>query len=173
MLSSGKRKRVRPSPAGLALSTAVLAGALAYSAEVFHYYVYLPVAVGAAIALAVLGLRLRGLRSGLPEPYGKGSVSRIDAKAAARSGLLFAVLGIVAIVGVFGSVFFLPAIAFFSLVFGVTVGLPMEELLFFSLVSRIERASGTRIFRVTEEVGQGGEEILENSIVMIPVRAGK
>ena len=79
--------------------------------------------------------------------------------------------GILCLVVVMGSVIFLPPVAFFALVFGLTAGLPLEELVFFALVARLERASRTRIFSVTEETEEGGEEVLVKTVEMVPRHA--
>lgn len=125
------------------------------------------------VSLSVTGYRFRSLRSGMPKPYGLGKPSSIDAKSAARSGLLIVLGGIFCLVVVLGSVYFLPPVAFFALIFGLMAGLPLEELVFFALVTRIERASRTRIFSVTEETEQGGEEVLLKTVEMIPRPAQK
>lgn len=118
------------------------------------------------MAAAAVWIRTRSLRAGLPEPYGKGKVSTIDAKKATRDGLLLALAGALATFGVLGSVYVLPPVVFFSLVFGLAAGLPMSEIVFFAVVARLEKASESRIFRVTEETEDEGKPALVKTLTM-------
>ena len=168
MFPSGDRRRVRPSVRSIAVSAVVLAGSLTLASQVFQYYVYAPLLAAIGISLSVTWFRFRSLRSMMPEPYGGGKRSSIDAKKAARSGILIVLGGILTLVVVMGSVFVLPPVAFFALIFGIMAGLPLEELLFFGLVTRLEKKSETRIFSVTEETGEEESTVLVKTVEMIP-----
>lgn len=153
------------------MSAIVFPAALLVASRFFPSDIYVPLAGALIVSFSVTWFRFRGLRSGLPKPYGRGRRSSIDAKSSARSGLLIVLGGILCLVVVMGSVIFLPPVAFFALVFGLTAGLPLEELVFFALVARLERASRTRIFSVTEETEEGGEEVLVKTVEMVPRHA--
>ncbi len=145
----------------LGLSIAVCSAALYLAALLFGYLdFYMPFAAVLVIALAALWLRARGLRSGLPEPYGKGKVSTTDTKRATRVGLLIALGGALSTVVLLASVFFLPPAVFIAVVFGIMAGLPLNEVVFFALVARYERISKSRIFLITEETEEGGKTAL-------------
>jgi hypothetical protein len=127
----------------------------------------MPLAVVLVVAFAAVWLRVRGLRSGLPEPYGKGKASTTDAKRAVRLGLLMVLGGVLCTVVLLGSVYFLPPAVFFAVVFGLTAGLPLSEIVFFVLVTRYERISESRIFLITEETeGEEGRATLVKTFEM-------
>ena len=148
--------------------SAVVCPAALYLASLFfgYYYFYMPLAAVLIVAFAVVWFRTRGLRSGLPQPYGKGRASTTDAKKAVRQGLLIVLGGALATVGLLGSVYFLPPPVFFAVVFGLAAGLPLNEIAFFVLVTRLERKSESRIFVITEEAEEGGEAALVKTIEM-------
>jgi hypothetical protein len=127
-----------------------------------------PVVAALVVSSSVTWFRFRGLRAGLPRPYGHGRASSVDARSAARSGVFIALGGIVSVGAVLGSVFVLPPVVFFALVFGLAAGLPLEELVFFTLVTRLERGSKTRIFSVTEETGRDDDVVLVKTVEMVP-----
>lgn len=145
----------------LGMSILVCPAAL-YVASLFfgYYYFYMPLAAVLVVALAAAWFRIRGLRSGLPEPYGRGKASTTDAKGAARVGLLIVLGGVLCTVVLLGSAYFLPPPVLFALVFGLAAGLPLNEIVFFILVTRYERISESRIFLVTEEVEDAGKSAL-------------
>jgi hypothetical protein len=110
MFSQEGERRARPSIKSLLLSVLVFSGVIYLSATRFFFYdTYLPLGVALVIALAVFAYRSRNLREKMPEPYGKGRTSTVDAKAALRSGILLSVGGGLSLVGLMGSVFFLPS----------------------------------------------------------------
>jgi hypothetical protein len=164
MLGPGHRRRLRPSLKSLGLSLLVCPSALYIGWLFFGYYFYVPLLASLAVALALAWFRMRGVSASLPEPYGKGRTTTIDADAAARSGLLVVLAGILSSVGLMGTVFFLPADIFFVVVVGLMAGLPMNEIVFFALVARIERKCRSRIFSVTDETSQGGKDVLAKSV---------
>jgi len=151
------------------VSAIVFACALLLASRFFPHDFYVPVTAALVVSLSVTWFRFRGLRSGLPSPYGRGRSSSVSARSAARSGILLMLGGVLSLVLVLGSVYFLPPVAFFGLVFGLMAGLPLEELVFFGLVTRLERASDTRIFSVTEEAGDEGDLVLVKTVEMVPL----
>jgi hypothetical protein len=155
------------------MSAVVCAGALLLAGRFFLGYFYAPLAATLAVSLSVTWFRFRGLKSGLPSPYGQGRATSIDAKKAARSGLLIVLGGVFLLVVVFGSVNFLPPIAFFALIFGLMAGLPLEELVFFGVVTRLEETSKTLIFSVTEETVRDGDTVLVKTVEMAPRLQGR
>jgi hypothetical protein len=160
MLVSSEKRRARPSMKSLGLSVLVCLVALYFAFLVFGYYLYVPLGAAVIVAMAAVWVRNRSLRQGLPEPYGKGKVSTIDAKKATRQGILIMLVGAFATVGLLGSVYLLPPVVFFTVVFGLAAGLPLNEVVFFALVARLERTSESKIFLITEEVENKGEPAL-------------
>lgn len=169
MLSPGQRKRLRPGLKSLGLSLVLCPCAVYLGWRFFGYELYLPLLGSLAVALSLAWFRMRGVSSSLPEPYGKGRMTTIDAEAAVRSGLLLVVGCTLAIVGLMGSVYFLPAFAFFAVVIGLTAGLPMSEIVVFVLLTRLERKSRSRIFSVIEETSRDGKDVLVKSVEMAPL----
>jgi hypothetical protein len=169
MFSSDQRRRLRPSLKSLGLSLVVCPSALYLGWQFFGNLFYAPLLAALAVALAPTWFRMRGLRSSLPEPYGNGRVSTIDASAAARSGLLIVLVGMISMVGLMGSVFILPPVVFFVLVFGLMAGLPLNEVVFFGLVTRLERKTHSRIFAVTEETSESGRTVLVKTVELTPL----
>jgi len=168
MISSGERRRVRPSLKSLVLSAFVFPLALLVAERYFQLDLYIPVIAVLVVAASVTAFRYRGLSTKLPEPYGHGRISSIDAKSTARAGILIILGGVVCLFFLFGSVYILPPVAFFALVFGLAGGLPLEEIVFFTVVARLESASEMRIFTVTEETEKDGQTVLLKSVEMIP-----
>ncbi len=174
MFEPAYRRRAKPSARNLVFSLVVFAAALTFTlaAGLFGSRVYLPLAVGAASALGVAFVRTRGVRLGLPKPYGSSRVIRIDSKRSARDGLLLVLGGIVVILGLFGSVELVsPFLFFFPVTFGLMMGLPLSQALFFALVSRLEGATHSTIFIITEDITENGKEVLLKSIEAAPVTA--
>jgi|GEM_PF-706592 hypothetical protein len=171
MLGSDQRKRLRPTLKSLGLSLIVCPSALYLGWSLFGYLFYAPLLASLAVALVIVWFRMRGLRSALPEPYGNGRVSTIDASAAARTGFLIILGGILLMVGVMGSFYFLPSeyMALFVLVFGLMAGLPLNEIVFFALVTGLERKSRSRIFAVTEETSESGRTVLVKTVELAPL----
>lgn len=151
------------------MSLVVCPSALYLGWVLFGDLFYAPLLASLAVALALVWFRMRGLRSGLPEPYGNGKVSTIDAASAARSGMLIILGGILSMVLLLGSVYFLPWLAFFVLVFSLMAGLPLNEIVLFALVARLERRSQSRIFSVTEETSQNGKTVLVRTVELAPL----
>ena len=146
------------------MSALVFAGSLSVATQFPFYSLLEPLSAIIAVGTVVSWVKLRGLRDGLPEPFGKGKVSIIDAKSAARSGMLVTLGGVFLTIGVLGSVFIFPPEAFFAGVFGLTGGFPFAQILFFVLVYRLERAGKGRIFTVTEETEEDGRSVLRKSV---------
>jgi len=156
----------------LGLSILVCTAALYLAGLLFGLYdLYIPLAAILLTAIAVVWLRARGLRSGLPSPYGRGKVSKTDAKRAIRQGLLIILGAALSTLVLLGSVYLLPAAAFFAVVFGLMGGLPLNEIVFFVLVARYERVSGSRIFMVSEEREESGESAVVKTYEMRPRRS--
>lgn len=160
-LPQGGRRRARPSLKSIALSVLVLIGSIYAVTTVFLLaYIYVPIAAGGVIALAVFAYRGRILFERMPPPYGKGRTSKVDAKSALRSGILLTLLGGLSLIVLMGSVFFLTPDLFFTLLFGVIIGLPLSEVFFFALTSIYERRSRARIYFFSEETGTEDEPLL-------------
>lgn len=170
MFSSPGRKKARPSMVSLVWSALVFAATIPLAWTFFSDYVYIPL-IGMAVLAALPSLyRLRGLKRGLPEPYGEGRVSIIDSKSASRTGYLIVGAGILCIVLLFGSVFFIPVFDFFVIMFSLTGGLPLSQVVFFLMVLSIERAAGSRIFEVIDDTTRDGASVLSKTFELSPDR---
>lgn len=171
MFGSDQRRRLRPTLKSLGLSLVVCPSALILGWSLFGYLFYAPLLASLAVALAVVWFRMRGLKSALPEPYGNGRVSKIDARTAVRSGVLIILAGVLSLVVFMGGFYLLPSEAFFLfvLVFGLMAGLPLSEIVFFALVTRLERKSKSRILAVTEETSENGKTVLVKTVELAPL----
>jgi len=176
MFSSPGRKKARPSTANLVWSALVFAAAIFLAWTFFSvisprsFYVdvlFSLIGMGVIAALPSL-YRLRGLKRGLPEPYGEGRVSIIDSKSASRAGYLLVIGGLLCIVLLFGSVFFIPVLDLFVIMFSLAGGLPLSQVVFFLMVFSIERAAGSRIFEVIDETTQDGASVLSKTFELSP-----
>ncbi|MGD0395403.1 MAG: hypothetical protein ABSB26_00650 [Nitrososphaerales archaeon] len=168
MYVAGARRRVRPGVKSLILSSAVCPAALYLASGLPFDGFYEPLSATLLVSIAVSWYRVRGLRRSLPEPYGRGGVTTVDPDSATRSGLLITLGGAVLMVGLMGSVFFLPPVAFFAVVFGLTAGLPLSVIVFFVQVSRLERISQGRIYSVIEETEVDEETVLRKTCEIVP-----
>ena len=168
MLLSGLRRRARPSVKILVFSLAVFSAAVYVGWELLFNSLYEPLAAAAIVALLVTLFRFRGLRSGLPTPYGRGRVSIIDEKSAYRSGLLLVLGGFVSMVGLVASVAVIPPELYFVLLMGIIAGLPVSQAVFFALVTVIEARSRSKIFWVTEETTKEEKTVLVKTVEMVP-----
>jgi hypothetical protein len=167
MFSQEGERRARPSLKSILLSVLVFSAVIYLAATRFFLYdVYMPVGVSLVISLVVFAYRSRNLRQKMPEPYGKGKTSTVDAKAAMRSGILLSVGGGLFLVGLMGSVFFLPSEVFFAILLGVIGGLPLSDIFFFALTTQYERKSGCRVLYVTNETTIEGETALVKSVAL-------
>ncbi len=173
MLQSGDRRMVKPSVRSVVFSLAVALIALVVARYYFPSDYYVPVASAIVVSLGVTWFMHRRLRPYLPAPYGEGKTSSMDAASTMRSGLLLIVGGIVCLIGVFGSVYLLPPPVYFSVIFGLMIGLPLAELFYFGLVNRLERSTMTKIYWVTEEKNEGDDLVLLKSVAMIHRHAGR
>ena len=61
------------------------------------------------------------------------------------------VVGAASMIGVMGTVFLLPPALAFALIFGLMIGLPLSNALYFAEVSLLEKKVGGEIYSVTEE----------------------
>ncbi len=146
----------------------VVSSATAYVGwELLLYYLYEPLTVAAVVAILVALFRFRSLRSGMPAPFGLGRASVIDEKATARSGFLLVLGGIISVVGLMGSVFFIPPELYFVLLLGIIAGLPLSVIVFFALVAFVEARSSSRIYLVAEEATKEGETVLVKTVEMV------
>ncbi|MGD0476593.1 MAG: hypothetical protein ABSB29_00310 [Nitrososphaerales archaeon] len=168
MFSSGIRRRARPSVKSLVFSLVLFSAAAYVGWKLFLNYLYEPLAAAAVVALLVTLFRFRGIRSGLPAPYGRGRVSIIDEKAALRSGVLIVLGGIISMVGLMASVFLIPPEQYFVLLIGVIAGLPLSQAVFFALVAIVEAGSRSKIFWVTEETKKDERAVLVKTVEMVP-----
>lgn len=148
----------------------VCASALIFAgSQVFFFYqFYLPIVATASVCGIVSWFRVRGLRMALPEPYGAGRVSTIDAKSTVRSGLMIVLGGVLALVVLLGSVYLLPPHVFFAAVFGLVAGLPLSEVVFFLQVALLEKKANGRIFSISEESRRGDEPVLVKTVELVP-----
>ena len=165
---SGLRRRARPSVKILVFSLAVFSAAVYVGWELLFNSLYEPLAAAAIVALLVTLFRFRGLRSGLPTPYGRGRVSIIDEKSAYRSGLLLVLGGFVSMVGLVASVAVIPPELYFVLLMGIIAGLPVSQAVFFALVAIVEARSRSKIFWVTEETTKHEKTVLVKTVEMVP-----
>jgi hypothetical protein len=169
MFSSPGRKKVRPSAASVIWATAVFAAAVPVAWAFFSDYIYFPLA-GMGILAAFPSLyRFKGLRRGLPRPYGQGKPSIINSSSAYRAGILVIIGGVSCMILLFASVFFIPTFALFVIMFSLTGGLPLSQIIFFLMVFYIERASGSKVFvTITDETVQDKSPVLVKQFEMSP-----
>jgi hypothetical protein len=165
---SGFRRRARPSVKILVFSLAVFSAAVYVGWALLFNSMYEPLAAAAVVALLVTLFRFRGLRSGLPTPYGRGRVSIIDEKAASRSGVLLVLGGFISMVGLMASVVLIPPELYFVLLIGVIAGLPVSQAVFFAVVAIVEARSRSKIFWVTEETTKDERTVLVKTVEMVP-----
>lgn len=149
---------MRPSIKSLLFSSVVCFAALYFALFLFEGDFPFPLVASIIVAGTFTWYRMRNLRQALPSPYGKGKLSVLSAASSLRSGLLIIVAGAVLTFGLLGTVYFLPPLVFFTLVFGLAGGLPLGEVLFFTLVTRLELKSGRKIIAVMEEADEDGRE---------------
>jgi hypothetical protein len=149
---------VRPSIKSLLLSLVVCVAALYFALFLFEGDFLFPLAASIGVAGALTWYRMRNLSQSLPSPYGNGKLSVLNAASSLRSGILIIVAGAALTLGLMATVYFLPPLVFFTLVFGLAGGLPLGEVVFFALVTRLELKSGRRIMAVTEEADENGKE---------------
>lgn len=168
MLGSGERRRLRPSLKSLGLSLVVCPSVL-YVGWLSFYDFYVPLLASLAVAFVLAWFRMRGVSAALPEPYGRGRIVTIDANATARSGRLVVLAAVLSLVGLMGTVYILPPDIFFVVVIGLMAGLPMNEIIFFGLVTRTESKCRSRIFSVTDETSQGGKDVIVKSVELAPL----
>ncbi len=167
MLSSAGRKRVRPSPLSLGFSLAFTVLIMYFASLVFGGYVYLPFMSALGVAGLVVWVRYRPLRRGLPEPYGKGEQSVIDARKAMRQALSLVALTAFVLALVFGGAYFLPPAVFYLVFFGIAAGLPIDEVALFALVFRLEKRASCMIYLVTEETQEGANAALLKTYALV------
>jgi hypothetical protein len=173
LLDFGDRKRVRPSLKSLFFSVVVCLAALYLTLFLgpFGSGAYVPVLIAAVIALGVSLLRLRGLLAGLPPPYGRGKVTRIDSRRTARDGVLLILGSAFLIVALFGSVLVVkPSEFFFPAIFGLMLGFPLSVAVFFGFTAGLESRTKSRIFSVAAETKEGGKAVLVKSVELRPAR---
>lgn len=165
-------KRARPSVRSLAFSLAVclLGVYFTVTAGLFGALLYVPLAVAVGVGLAVCAFRSRGLLLSLPSPYGRGKITRIDARSTYRDGILLMVGGVASVAGIFASVYFVsPFILFFPLTFGLMIGLPLSQPLYYASVRYFEGISKSRIFVMTEEVTENDRTVLLKTAELRPM----
>jgi len=171
---SGGKRRVRPGIKSLALSCFVAPAGLYLSASLPFRTFLEPLSATLIIALAVSLYRFGRVRERLPQPYGLGKTSVYDPSAMARSGMLIILGGIVLVIGVIGSSLLVPLLippdAYFSMVFGLMAGLPLSEIVFFGLMSAVERSAKGRVFEISEETEEDSETVLKKTLDIIPRR---
>ncbi len=169
MFATAGRKKARPSTLTLVWSTLLLAGTVPLAWAFFSYTIYLPLAGIVAIGLVPSLYRLRGLKQALPEPYGRGKRSIIDLKSSFRAGVLIIVGGFGCVMLLFASVYFIPITDFFILMFSITGGFPLSQILFFLMVLSIERGSRSRIYVVVaDETKEDESPVLSKTLEMSP-----
>jgi hypothetical protein len=162
------RKRVRPSYWSLLLSLAICGIALYYTFYLFEGYSFIPLLIVLAITVGITWYRYRGLRLQLPRPYGSAKAVLLGPHGATRQALLFILTVILLVALLVMSLYLLPPLIFFSLIFGLTAGLPLTEIVFFGLLVRLEMASNSQIFLVREESEEKGKEILTKTVILVP-----
>lgn len=166
MLPVSPRRRVRPSSASVVLSAAVFVLAAYLLGVLLGQYSGFALLLAFIILAGVATYRYRGLGSSLPGPQGRGRESRVGPAQVWRTGLLM-ILGIVLVVAIpVVSTAFLPPLYFFSLLFGIVLGFPASEIVFFVLVLRLEKRLGGRLFTITEDAEEDGVEILIRTVVL-------
>jgi hypothetical protein len=162
------RKRVRPSYWSLLLSLAICGIALYYTIYLFEGYSFIPLLILLAVTVGITWYRYRDLKLKLPRPYGSAKAVLLGPRGATRQALFFILAVILLVAILVTSLYFLPPLAFFSLIFGLTAGLPLTEIVFFGLLVRLEMVSSSRIFSVTEESEENGKEILTKTVILVP-----
>ena len=170
MFEVSSRRRLRPSLRSLGLSILVCVAALLLMVRLFSYPFAIPLIAIAIVASSVSWVRRRTIVSGLPPPYGQSRISVVNAKSSQRSALLLMVGILSATVVLFGTAAVLPPEVFFSIIFGLMIGLPLAEIVTFVGVSRIEGRSRSNVYSITDERGDDGEPELVKSVELIPKR---
>jgi len=165
-------RKVVPSLKSLGLSLAVICISMGLAVYLFEYEFYMPLLVAVAIAALLSYYRFRSLRSRLPEPYGRGLVSYSDSEQAHRTGLLLIAGGILLIVIPVASIAFLPPLYFFSLIFGLTSGLPAVEILYFVGVSLMQRSSSSTFVSMTDRTEKDGAEVVVKWLELVSRKVG-
>ena len=168
--SPGNRRRARPSVRNLVWSVLVTLGAILLANVFFFGYLFPPLAGMAVVSALIATLRMVGLQRGMPPPYGRGRVSVMDSKAVARGGILIVIGTIAGTILLLGTVFFLPPLEFFILLFSVAGGLPLSQVVYFSVIQAMERTRNGRIFIVLQESEEAGSPVLLRSVELL---AGK
>ena len=121
--------------------------------------------MAAALALSVYLFRSFTLKSGMPPPYGRGEVTKLDSRRSMRDGVLIVLGGAGSLFAVFATAYlFNPFLVFFPLVLGLMMGLPLSQVLYFLHVGRLEQITRSRIYSVTEESFEDGMPVLLKSI---------
>ncbi len=162
------RKRLRPALWSLAFSTAVVLTSLTVALFLFEYDAYMPLTATAVISLSVALFRVRRIRPRLPPPHGSGRASSTDTARSTRQGVTIILLAVLLIFVPYATIFFLPPLVFFALIFGLIAGLPLTELVLFAWVTFLEGRSKGRFYTVSETTEEDGNEVLVKSVVLDP-----
>jgi len=164
MFPTSPSSRLRPSLKSLSLSVIVVAVSSYVVLGLLGLAAYPSFVLALAIAVVTLLYREAGLRSRLPEPFGRGEVSTLTAGDMRRTGILIVIGGILLVVVPVASVSFLPPLYFFTLIFGIVIGFPVSEVVYFARVAMVERRLGGVLRTYTAESDAGGEEMLIRSV---------
>ena len=163
MLDSARRSRAKPSKKVLAWSIVVVAAFVVLASQLFFEDTYLPVLGSIAVAAPISAVRYILLRQKLPEPYGMGKISILDPRGSSRRATAMILGGALFFIGLLGSVFLIPPYPYFIMLFSLTGGLPLSQVLYFGTVAYVESRGRMTIFLVTEEEERDGYEVLSKS----------
>jgi len=169
MEESQKSRRIRPSIASFSAAWVFL-GLTIYlsSALVTGPLLAAVIVVALLVGLAVCYYRVRGLASRLPEPFGRGLVSRVSLRRTAIQGALLVVVGVLVLMVPFVALFFLPGAAVILAVLGLMGGLATSELFTFLWITRLERIMRGTILQITEVSENEGKQVLLKTIELEP-----
>jgi hypothetical protein len=164
MFPTSSSRRVRPSFKSLLFSVLIV-GIAAYTLlSLLDGEAFLSLILALGIALGILAYRNSSLQSRLPEPHGRGRPAYVGVAQMRRTGILLIIGGILVVVIPIASVSFLPPLYFFTLIFGIIIGFPSSEVLFFLRVNQLETRLGGTFRSVTEESDADGEQLLIKTV---------
>jgi hypothetical protein len=164
LFPTSSSRRVRPSLKSLILSMLVVGFAAYTVVSLLDGEAYLSLMLALVIALGILAYRNSSLQSRLPEPHGRGRPAYVGVAQMRRTGVLMVIGGILVVVIPIASVSFLPPLYFFTVIFGIIIGFPSSEVLFFLRVNQLETRLGGVLRSVTEESDAEGEQLLIKTV---------
>jgi hypothetical protein len=131
-------------------------------------YLITPIII--AVALVSTHIRGRGIREGLPPPYGRAKVVEIRAREVLNRGVLMVMSGILFLIVPLFLFYLAPGELLIGLILGLGGGLSLSEPLFFASIHLLERRMGLLIYSVDELGLEDGTQVLTKRIELIHSR---